>query len=116
MAERHNLLFEALPEPIRERLRGQAQERVFRRNDTLFSQGDPLEETAFPLDGVFSVLTVMADGTSVEAATIGREGLLGFPLVFGVRRWGVSAVCQIAGSALILPSEFVKATIRQSPE
>jgi CRP-like cAMP-binding protein len=116
MAERHNLLLDAFPEPIREQLTGQAHERAFRRNDTLVSPGDTPDQTVFPLDGVFSVLAVMADGSSVEAATIGREGLLGYPLVLGVKRWGVSVVCQIAGSALVLPSEVVETTIGNSPE
>jgi CRP-like cAMP-binding protein len=39
--------------------------------------GDPVEHVYFPGGGFLSVLTVLQDGSMVEVATIGREGMTG---------------------------------------
>jgi CRP-like cAMP-binding protein len=39
--------------------------------------GEPVEQVYFPGGGFCSVLTVLDDGSMVEVATIGREGMLG---------------------------------------
>src|SRR5260370_39277121 len=43
----------------------------------LHKQGEPIRHVYFPNGGVCSITTVMADGTTVEAATVGDEGMLG---------------------------------------
>jgi CRP-like cAMP-binding protein len=43
----------------------------------LQKQGEPLQHVYFPNGGVCSITTVLADGTTVEAATVGDEGMLG---------------------------------------
>jgi CRP-like cAMP-binding protein len=43
----------------------------------LQKQGEPLRHVYFPNGGVCSITTVLADGTTVEAATVGDEGMLG---------------------------------------
>ena len=43
----------------------------------LQKQGEPIRQVYFPNGGVCSITTVLADGTTVEAATIGDEGMLG---------------------------------------
>jgi CRP-like cAMP-binding protein len=43
----------------------------------LQKQGEPFQHVYFPNGGVCSITTVLADGTTVEAATVGDEGMLG---------------------------------------
>jgi CRP-like cAMP-binding protein len=43
----------------------------------LQKQGEPFRHVYFPNGGVCSITTVLADGTTVEAATVGDEGMLG---------------------------------------
>lgn len=45
-------------------------------------QGETVEHVYFPNSGVFSMTTAMADGSAVEVATIGKEGLVGLQLFF----------------------------------
>jgi len=45
--------------------------------DVLYEPGRPLTSVYFPLTSVVSILTALRDGTEVETATIGREGLVG---------------------------------------
>jgi len=48
-----------------------------RAKKVLQKQGEPLRQVYFPNGGVCSITTVLADGTTVEAATVGDEGMLG---------------------------------------
>jgi CRP-like cAMP-binding protein len=49
----------------------------------LYKTGEPLQDVYFPNGGVFSITTVLPDGTTVEAATVGIEGMLGIEAFFG---------------------------------
>jgi CRP-like cAMP-binding protein len=48
----------------------------------LQKQGERVEHVYFPTCGVVSVATSLSDGASVEAATIGDEGLVGIEALF----------------------------------
>jgi len=43
----------------------------------LHKPGEPIDQVYFPGGGFASVVTVLKDGSMVEVATIGREGMLG---------------------------------------
>ena len=45
--------------------------------DVLHKPGEPIRDVYFPGGGFCSMLTVLEDGTMVEIATIGREGMVG---------------------------------------
>ena len=45
--------------------------------DILHKPGDPIREVYFPGGGFCSMLTVLEDGSMVEIATVGREGMVG---------------------------------------
>ncbi|HKG94431.1 MAG TPA: Crp/Fnr family transcriptional regulator [Gemmatimonadaceae bacterium] len=65
----------------------------------LFDVDRPIEHVYFVEDGVASVLGVMADGTAVETATIGREGMVGLALFHGAEQTSAQAFCQVPGRA-----------------
>ena len=67
----------------------------------LFEPGVPVGAVYFPLDGVASLVTPMKDGTIVEVTTVGNEGLVGVPLVWG-GSLAVRAISQVAGSYLTI--------------
>jgi CRP-like cAMP-binding protein len=49
--------------------------------DVLHKPGDPIRDVYFPGGGFCSMLTVLEDGSMVEIATIGREGMVGVSAV-----------------------------------
>jgi CRP-like cAMP-binding protein len=51
----------------------------------LQAHGTPVTDVYFPNGGVFSVINEMRDGTLVEVATVGREGMLGIGVFLGDR-------------------------------
>jgi CRP-like cAMP-binding protein len=65
---------------------------------------EPYEETTevlFPIDGVFSVVATTADGSQVEAGTIGNEGVVNLAPFLGSHSSVLRTMCQIPGSALV---------------
>ncbi len=55
--------------------------------------------TIFPHDCVISIMAEMADGRSVEKASIGREGFVGLPVILGGGRTFGRCVVQVPGKA-----------------
>jgi CRP-like cAMP-binding protein len=76
-------------------------------NQVLYEQGDKIDHLYFPLDCVVSVLGIMDDGTTVETAMLGREGLVDISAILGSgtsRQWTWVA---ISGEALQLETRVL---------
>lgn len=78
-----NLLLAALPAADYEQLLPELKTVRVQVKQTVQDPGEPLEYVYFPTDGVFSITTVLPDGTMVEAATVGAEGMLNIEAFFG---------------------------------
>jgi CRP-like cAMP-binding protein len=59
---------------------------------------EPIAYMWFLKSGVASIVSEMADGTAVEAATVGREGFVGVPLLLATRQSSQRTFMQIPGS------------------
>ena len=79
-----NLLADALPAAERDRLLAGAQHEALPVRRVLFEPDQRLTRAYFPLGGVVSLVTPMLDGSVVEMATIGREGVVGLPALLVV--------------------------------
>ena len=79
------------------------QERLVTRpisvGEVIFADGAPVTHAVFPNEGVVSFMAEMEDGRSVEKASIGLEGFLGFALVMGGGNAVGRSVVQVAGNA-----------------
>lgn len=69
----------------------------------IHESGVPVREVYFIERGVASVLTVMADGSTIEVGMVGCEGLLGVTSVLGGRPPVQQTIIQIPGDALCMP-------------
>ncbi len=69
----------------------------------------------FPTTAVVSLLTVLSDGSTVETATIGREGMVGIHVFLGddVSPNG-AAVVQMGGQVLALDADIFRAELADS--
>ena len=69
-----------------------------------------LDHVFFPDSGVVSIVTVYADGSVIEMATVGREGCTGVQAFFGAKTSSVRLLVQIPGSAAkISRAAFIRA-------
>jgi CRP-like cAMP-binding protein len=78
-----NRLLAALPADDFQRVLPSLRTVPVRLKQVLHKTGEPLRHVYFPNGGVTSITTRLLDGTSVEAATVGDEGMIGFEAFFG---------------------------------
>jgi CRP-like cAMP-binding protein len=70
------------------------------RGDVLARPRESIGHAYFPLHGMVSVVAVMADGRGAEVATVGNEGMVGLPIVFGADSSPFHLMSQLDGNAL----------------
>lgn len=73
-----------------------------------------MEHVYFPQSGVVSLVALMRDGSSVEAATIGREGAVGLLTAAGARHASTRGVVQIPGRARRIEIARFRAVLEKS--
>lgn len=84
--------------------------------ETLFEINEPFERVLFPLTGMGSLVTVLKDGTTLEAMTVGREGFMGLPLFHGIPVARCKGICQVEGDFFqVAPDDFVS-LLKIAPE
>ena len=69
----------------------------------------------FPETGWCSNLVSLEDGDFGEVGLIGREGLVGLPLVYGDDRSSAESMAQAPGTALRLDADAFRAALDESP-
>lgn len=78
-----NHLLRALPAADFQRLLPDLKTIPVRARHVFHEQGAPIEYVYFPNGGVASITSVLSDGTMIEAATIGDEGMVGLEAFLG---------------------------------
>ena len=107
-----NLLLDALPPDRRAAILDRSKEAQLERATYAFDAGSRISTVYFPIDTVASLVTVMSDGSSVEAAMIGRDGMVGIPVALGRRSWETTrAVIQIPGRAHAVSADDFEAVL-----
>jgi CRP-like cAMP-binding protein len=81
----------------------------------LHEAGDTLKSAYFCNTGLISVLSVLSDGKTVEVGLVGKEGLVGLPLIAGFRTSATRSVVQIEGTALRVDSDALAVLLRECP-
>src|SRR5215469_8172633 len=79
----------------------------------LYEVGAPLEYVYFIEEGVASVLTSMADGSTIEVGMIGTEGIVGVSPLLGGDTAAQQVIVQVPGIALRMNSARCKAAFEQ---
>lgn len=96
------------------RLRPHIEDVTLQRHQVLYEPNGPIARAYFPHDGVISLLTVLSHGPSVESAMIGREGMVGLPLVAHHNHSPSRAVVQMPGRAAAIVAERLQRAIQES--
>lgn len=102
---RRNRLLAALPEDAYGQCMDQLEPVELPLRKLLFERDRAITEVYFPIDAVCSLLTFMADGTVVECATVGNEGLVGLQVFLGAADVPMTAMAQVRGGALRIDAE-----------
>lgn len=82
--------------------------------EILYEPNKPIETAYFPESGCMSIITKLRDGSTVEAITVGKEGMVGLPLFLGMKSTHTLAICQVPGKAWAIPAALFVEFIEQS--
>jgi CRP-like cAMP-binding protein len=77
---------------------------------------EPMEYIYFPLTGMISMLTILEDGESIEAATIGSEGVANFQSFLGADRASGRLVIQLPGQFLRIRADRFRLHLAETPQ
>lgn len=113
----HNRLLAALPLEDYLRVRSHLRMRDVRTGETLQDEATRITDVYFPNGGVFSVAMSMRNGSLVEVATIGREGMLGIGVFLGDRTGAGRTFQQVPDGALpsMTVGRFIKEVTAPGP-
>jgi CRP-like cAMP-binding protein len=75
----------------------------------------PIEQVHFPEAGMVSLVAALEEGSRQEVGIVGREGMVGTPLVFGVASAFTEMMVQLPGSAMHMGAAAFRLELEQSP-
>ena len=104
----NNRLLAALPPSEYKRLQPHLEWMALEFKQVLFEVDVPIAHVYFPEDAVVSILAVMPDGTAVEVATTGREGMVGLPVFLGSGSMSAQAFVQVPGHGWRMSAEALR--------
>jgi len=95
-----NQLLASLPAADFERLAASLTPVSLTLKQFLMDADEPIEAAYFIETGMTSYLAYLEGGEALEVGIIGREGMVGLPLILGVDRATIGAMIQLEGAAL----------------
>ncbi|HEX2189236.1 MAG TPA: Crp/Fnr family transcriptional regulator [Longimicrobiaceae bacterium] len=108
-----NRILAALPDDEWERIRGRLERVELAIREVVFEPNRAIEHVHFPEDAVISILSLMEDGSAVEVATVGYEGMAGVPVFLGAMQMAAQAFAQVPGVAYRMPSAALREELRR---
>jgi CRP-like cAMP-binding protein len=107
-----NMLLELLPNDERTRLEAATRRIPIEPHDVMQRPGEDMRHVYFPLRGVISLMTPLEDGSTVETATIGNEGMVGiYAFLGGGGIENAQAIGQVPGEALRMDADHFRAEV-----
>jgi CRP-like cAMP-binding protein len=104
-----NSLLAAIPRKEYRRLLAGLEPVTLTFGEVLYEPGEPIHHVYFPGASLVSLLTLADGHLALEVGLIGREGMVGIPLVLGHSASSVRALVQGSGTALRMASaHFLK--------
>jgi CRP-like cAMP-binding protein len=110
-----NYLIAKLPSNEVAEFHARAQRVAIPLREVIFELNEPFERVLFPATGMGSLVTVLKDGTSLEAMTVGREGFMALPLFHGIPVARCKGVCQIEGEFFQMTPDDFRSLLRVAP-
>ena len=110
-----NRLLAALPASEYGRLLDSLEPVTLIHGEILYEPGQPMRHVYFPGDCIVSLLTIIDGHRALEVGLVGREGMVGSRLAFGVNASSVRALVQGTGSAMRIGATHFLKVFRQSP-
>jgi CRP-like cAMP-binding protein len=108
-----NRLLALLPAAEYRRLSANLQPVSLPVKQVLYKARGTIDYVYFPTRGVVSAMAIMADGSAIELATIGREGMAGLAAFVGRRSSPYEAMVQVGGEGLRMRADAFRREVGQ---
>jgi CRP-like cAMP-binding protein len=95
-----NYLLAGLSRKADRRVRAGLEPVTLTYGEVLYEPGQAIRHVYFPGSGVVSLLALVDGRLALEVGMVGREGMVGVPVVLGARRSPIRALVQGTGTAL----------------
>lgn len=115
LVSRTNRILAALPSEEMAALRPLLEAVKLSVRQELYETGRPINYVYFMHRGVTSMVTSMSDGSGVEIATVGPEGMVGLPVFLGAEQMASRAFVQIPGEGARMSAKVFREIIGRSP-
>ena len=111
-----NRLLAALSEVTRARVAATVDVVALDRQQYTNRYDAPMQTVDFPIDMVMSVVATLANGSTCEVATVGREGFVEVDAALSSRIAHRTSFCQIPGHVARMPIDAFQAELNTNPE
>ena len=108
-------LLNRLPQVQLTRLMRRMQRVPLSAKQVLHHAHDPIDFAYFLESGIAAILVVLQNGASAEVGVVGREGMVGLPIVWGGRSSHTEAMVLTAGTALRISRADLGAELKHNP-
>jgi CRP-like cAMP-binding protein len=109
-----NRLLASLPDEEFERLRPHLVPTLLGYKSPLYEANSPIDFVHFIETGVASLVNTMMNGDAAEVGTIGNEGFVGVPILFGDKEAPTSVYMQVGGAGLKMKASIFRAELQRS--
>lgn len=110
-----NLLIESLAGSDRALLLPHLKPIELKQQTILYEAGDTVDVVYFPTSAVISLVVALSTGEMIEAAMVGRDGVVGVAAALDGKFSLSRAIVQIAGQGVTCESDTLKSLAMQSP-
>jgi CRP-like cAMP-binding protein len=114
MPHNDNLILAALAPSEISRLLSHLKLIEVKQHQVLFEAGETITSTYFPLTAIVSLVVSLSSGQSVEAAMVGRDGVVSASAALDGRLAVNRGVVQLAGEVIVCDSTELKAAAKES--
>lgn len=111
----HNHLLDTLGPDDLEALRPHLRPMAVAAGQILIEQDGDIAEVHFPADAQLANLVRFSDGSAVETAVVGREGLSGLAPLMADEPCGWEVAARLPGTVHVMPAAALRARMRVSP-
>ena len=77
---------------------------------------EPLDYVYFPNQAMISLVSTMENGATTEISLIGKEGMVGLPVILGGNSINYEAVVQVTGTAMRIKAQVMKDCFERFPQ
>ncbi|MBE9167304.1 Crp/Fnr family transcriptional regulator [Pleurocapsales cyanobacterium LEGE 06147] len=103
-----NQLLAALPESEYASLVPHLETVSLRTGQILYQPYELIEFVYFPNRAIVSLVAIMEDGATTEVGLVGKEGMVGLPVILGSNCSSRRAIVQIGNGAVMLNADILK--------